>query len=301
MLTRFLAIPAGQQTDGWIEIRRRHGGPGGHMRQEFVPITDRDAAARRILRLGRIADVFIGAAPRSRPEGGRAAIEQVWCLWADCDDPAAVHALEQFTPAPTAIVRSGTGTNSHAWWALDAPITPDHAEHINRRLAAHLGADPAATDAARILRVPATLNHKTTPGRPVRLADMTGRRHNLDAITNQLPEVFLPTRAPAPIPPRQNRGEDPLLAIPPVEFVAHLTGQTVPASRKVSCPGHTDRTPSLHVFDRPADGWVCFGCGRGGSIFDLASLVWDIPTRGRDFIRLRRRLEAEFGIQQPDE
>jgi hypothetical protein len=46
------------------------------------------------------------------------------------------------------------------------------------------------------------------------------------------------------------------------------------------------------VYDDPGRGWYCFGCDRGGSIYDLASLLWDRPARGRDFIQLRRELEA---------
>ena len=48
----------------------------------------------------------------------------------------------------------------------------------------------------------------------------------------------------------------------------------------------------MHVYDDPGRGWYCFGCGRGGSIYDLASLLWERPARGRDFIELRRELEA---------
>jgi hypothetical protein len=31
---------------------------------------------------------------------------------------------------------------------------------------------------------------------------------------------------------------------------------------------------------------------RGGSIYDLASLLWRRQTRGRDFVELRRELEG---------
>jgi hypothetical protein len=48
------------------------------------------------------------------------------------------------------------------------------------------------------------------------------------------------------------------------------TGLTAGRDGKVSCPFHgQDRSPSLHVYEDPAAGWYCFGCGRGGSIFDL--------------------------------
>src|ERR1019366_5105552 len=91
-----------------------------------------------------------------------------------------------------------------------------------------------------------------------------------------------------------------LLAIEPVRYVQTLTGRKVPRSRKVSCPFHEDRTPSLHVYPQPAQGWACFGCGRGGSIYDLAGELWlsgqspDAPLRGRQFIEVRQRLLTMF-------
>jgi DNA primase len=53
-----------------------------------------------------------------------------------------------------------------------------------------------------------------------------------------------------------------------------------------------DRTPSLHVYEDPQRGWYCFGCGRGGSIYDLASLLLRRGTRGDAFLELRRELAA---------
>jgi hypothetical protein len=54
---------------------------------------------------------------------------------------------------------------------------------------------------------------------------------------------------------------------------------------------HEDRTPSLHVYDDLERGWYCFGCGRGGSIYDLAALLWHRETRGKGFVDLQRELE----------
>jgi hypothetical protein len=63
---------------------------------------------------------------------------------------------------------------------------------------------------------------------------------------------------------------------------------------------HDDRTASLHVYPEPERGWFCFGCRRGGSIYDLAAGIWlpwagspreaDRPLRGREFLELRQRL-----------
>jgi len=48
----------------------------------------------------------------------------------------------------------------------------------------------------------------------------------------------------------------------------------------------------MHVYADPGQGWYCFGCGRGGTIYDLAAMLWGRDTHGREFIQLRRELEA---------
>ena len=79
-------------------------------------------------------------------------------------------------------------------------------------------------------------------------------------------------------------------AVPPRVYVQALTGQRCRPRRQGRCPFHDDHTPSLHVYGRPERGWYCFGCGRGGSIFDLAAELYGLSTRGREFVELRRRL-----------
>ena len=54
---------------------------------------------------------------------------------------------------------------------------------------------------------------------------------------------------------------------------------------------HEDRTPSLHVYPEPGRGWYCYGCGRGGSVYDLAAhLRGRTGTRGSEFVALRDEL-----------
>jgi DNA primase len=75
-----------------------------------------------------------------------------------------------------------------------------------------------------------------------------------------------------------------------------LLGQEVGRDSKVRCPWHgggQERTPSLHCF--PGDnGWYCFGCGKGGSIIDLAAMLYGIDARGAGFHEIRRRLAEEL-------
>jgi hypothetical protein len=86
---------------------------------------------------------------------------------------------------------------------------------------------------------------------------------------------------------------DPLQSVPPPVYVERLTGQRVGRSGKIRCP-FQDRTPSLHVYDEPERGWYCFGCGRGGDVYTLGSLLLGIGTRGSDFQTLRRRVAQEL-------
>jgi len=54
------------------------------------------------------------------------------------------------------------------------------------------------------------------------------------------------------------------------------------------------------VYPEAGRGWYCFGCGRGGSVYDLAALLWlsrqssGAELRGRRFIEVRNRLAAIF-------
>lgn len=54
---------------------------------------------------------------------------------------------------------------------------------------------------------------------------------------------------------------------------------------------HDDGTPSLHVYPDARRGWFCFGCGRGGTAFDLAAALWGRDLRGASFAALRADLE----------
>ncbi len=102
------------------------------------------------------------------------------------------------------------------------------------------------------------------------------------------------------------RAPDPLLSVLPPVYFERLTGLRVGRSGKLCCLFHNDRMPSLHVYHEPGRGWYCFGCGRGGSIYDLAALLWltgqskEEPLRGRRFVEVRESLMAIFfGEKRP--
>jgi len=278
----FGAEPAGS----FAELRWRL--RDGRMGREFVGLGDRRRLAAMIGALGAKTDCYVGVCPRVRQEGGRDAVERCHAVWVDLDDEAAIEALEHFSPAPSMVVRSGSGR--HAYWALWPPLAPAWAEKANQRLALALGGDARSCDAARILRPPSTTNWKTGEPRPVENEHVDCNAvYEARAIVGELPDPPAPRRRERP-PAARPASDDPLLAIPPPVYVEALTGREVGRDSKVRCPFHDDHTPSLHAFDDLERGWTCFGCDRGGTIIDFGAALWEISPRGAGYHELRRRL-----------
>lgn len=93
-------------------------------------------------------------------------------------------------------------------------------------------------------------------------------------------------------PRSEPREHDVLDEIAPPDYVEALTGVDVPRHGMIHCPlpGHDERTPSFKAYETPERGWYCFGCCRGGSIYDLGAALWGLSTRDAAFHDLRREL-----------
>jgi hypothetical protein len=118
------------------------------------------------------------------------------------------HALEQFCqtvglPEPTMLLLSGSG-GLHVYWCFDKPVPIENWRPLAGALQAaglhhKLKFDPQVTiDVARILRVPNTFNHKTTPPTKVQLIREPGHsfpRYGYQQMVSAL-SVFL-NRDPA--------------------------------------------------------------------------------------------------------
>lgn len=106
--------------------------------------------------------------------------------------------------------------------------------------------------------------------------------------------------APAPTVssrPSSADSDDPLGSIAPPAYVRDLGGLVVGAEGgKVVCPFHRDRTPSLHVYPDAERGWYCYGCQRGGGIYQFAALVggFELPLRGAAFLRVQEALSNYY-------
>ena len=271
-----------------VRFALRHGGMG----QVFIAAHSAPGAGRFIRRLAAKTDVYVGVALRDRAAGGRDAIRQCHLAFVEIDAPDALDRLAGFAHRPTMTITSGTQGHAHAYWALATVVGVAEIERLNRRLAERLGADPASTDAARILRPPATWNHKHSPPAGVGLVECdSNRRYELAALVAGLRDPVAVGADAATDPHRAAATaiDQALLAIPAAEYVEKLTGLRPNRAGKIACPFHDDHTPSLQLYN---DGtWYCFGaCRTGGSIYDYAARLWAIKTQGASFLQLRTRL-----------
>lgn len=234
-------------------------------------------------------EVFAGPLPRSRVEPTNAAVDGGRVLWVDLDDVdeegdlAWVDVLR-----PHLLVASGGGL--HAYWLADRWLGGEEVESGNRRLAARLSGDPAVANRGRIMRVPGTVNGKR--GRVCRIValDLVRPAVSYERLTERLEDP----KPPRPAKPRAERAwgavDDPALARSPADYFAALCGVEPDTAGYVHCPlpEHDERTASCRLY---ADHWWCFGCERGGGIYDLASLLeggpWGTELRGPAFREAR--------------
>jgi hypothetical protein len=143
----------------------------------------------------------------------------------------------------------------------------------------------------RLLAIPAATYVPGLTGRhPNRAGKISCPFHEL-SVGDAKAGGVLPARSLGDASLRDRFSADPLLLVPPPVYFERLTGLRVGRSGKLRCLFHDDQHPSLHVYPEAGRGWYCFGCGRGGSVYDLAALLSGRKTRGADFLELRRELE----------
>ncbi|MEJ7804021.1 MAG: hypothetical protein WKH68_11735, partial [Candidatus Limnocylindria bacterium] len=160
------ALGGNEPVGSLLELRWRR--PGGPMLQEWWPVRAHKSIAERVRALASRGDVYVGATPRVRQQGTKDAVHRGWALWTDLDEPDALDRLQAVTPAPSIVLLTGSPGHALAIWPLRTALAPAHLVRANRRLARALAGDLAATDAARIVRVPQTANHKHDPPVAVR-------------------------------------------------------------------------------------------------------------------------------------
>jgi len=303
-LRGFLAALFALAATGFIELRpmRRN---GRALQQEFIPVDDLDRVVNRVVALREGANVYFGVAPRSREAGTKDAIEAVPAVWVDIDRPDAQETLDAFELPPSAIVSSGSG-GRHAYWFLDELVSVEEAERLNRALVAALDGDPHAVDAGRILRPPATLNHKTEPAREVELGELSERRYavqELEAALELGPDDQAPVSSQAGgdgVPEHVRRILDRLDAVRP-------SG----SGWQALCPAHDDNNPSLSIGVGDGDGCLVYchaGCSTDGVLASIGLGLNDLygsngggSTQHSRLMRLVEQAEAVLFHDPQDE
>jgi hypothetical protein len=98
---------------------------------------------------------------------------------------------------------------------------------------------------------------------------------------------------------RNGHQEDELALIPPPSYFLALADVRMPDGGGIvrsPLPDHDDAYASCQVYAEAEQGWWCFGCARGGRIYDLASLLsggaWGASLRGEAFRSVREMVAA---------
>jgi putative DNA primase/helicase len=118
---------------------------------------------------------YFGLCPRVRPRGDKKSVTHAPGLWADLDfkrfedgEAGTLRSLAAFPLPPTWIVATGGGY--HLYWQLREAVRADASfEGRLKAIAKALNADPAATERARVFRVPGSFNFKYQPEPQVRI------------------------------------------------------------------------------------------------------------------------------------
>lgn len=80
-------------------------------------------------------------------------------LYLDCDQPDCLQQIKDRYPYPTLVVRTSKGRHQ-VYWKLDGHVTVAEQERLMSAMAVDIGADKAATDVSRVLRIPSFWNRK---------------------------------------------------------------------------------------------------------------------------------------------
>jgi hypothetical protein len=332
-VARYMEFPRGRRANGELGVTRW---PRGN----FLDPADRAAIHLHVLgRFSRGDEMFCGPVPRVEPRPRKDAACAGRVLWVDIDrktdaPPPTLADLERllageehrphdglvaaatllrFPMPPHVVVYSGSG-GAHGYWRIEDVLAAEWIERANARLIHALQADWASYDRNRFLRMPGGVNGKN--GRYCQLiyADLTSRAYDVRDLVGGLPDPSADDpRAPKRIrrrdtvpTPRRARIDDPVDRWTPREYFAALCGLTeFDDAGKVPCvlADHHDPRPSLWIGETVEQGWYCFGCLRGGRIYDLASLLiggpWGADLRGDAFRAARAELERRLGIPIP--
>jgi hypothetical protein len=170
-----------EECTGFVEVRFLPS-----RKRDFFPsgLYQDDAALGVYIGMHPKDNCYFGVATRDGHGGRKENIVEIPAVWADVDFKTTTadglrDRLARFPFRPSMAVHSGGGY--HLYWILKEPVGQSEicdVEDVNRRIAIALDGDTAAVDAARILRIPGTVNQKRR--KPVTLKHLEKFRFELE-------------------------------------------------------------------------------------------------------------------------
>lgn len=150
---------------GKIELRAIAIADGKPPVRNFFRTTDMQGI-NTFCRKNQGCELYFGIATRDGQAGRKQNIVDFTAVYCDIDFKntpieKANESLKYFPIQPSIVVHSGGGY--HVYWLFNEPLAKDAIEDIEnilKRLAQYFEADMGSTDAAHVLRIPGTLNHK---------------------------------------------------------------------------------------------------------------------------------------------
>jgi hypothetical protein len=203
-----LAILAAQTTDTAEFISLLHGGCGDLL---VIREIDTQSKARNVFKRLDSAltyipptntNVYIGMFAHNDRDATAGTATSAGAVWADFDDTGdAAEVVGRIQraglPNPSIIVSSGHGI--HAYWLLAKRARPGEMVPVLSALAVALGSDGSVCDAARIMRLPGSMNLKYSPAVPCSILSLSPLRYDLAHLQNILTTHRQPARIVQPV------------------------------------------------------------------------------------------------------
>jgi len=142
-------------------------------------------------------NVYIGMFGHNSKDATADTATSAGAVWADFDDTGdAAEVMARIRsaglPQPSLTVSSGRGI--HTYWLLAKRARPGEVVPVLKALAAALDSDSSVCDAARIMRLPGSLNLKYSPAVPCSIRSLSPLRYDLAHLQNILTTHLQPAR-----------------------------------------------------------------------------------------------------------
>lgn len=206
-----------KKSDGFVNLRFIS--PKGPVRNDWIPVNEMADRLPSFISSNKEKNCYFAVALRQNKRGDKGGITRIPALWCDVDSKNLdeqkkrefAERFKKFPLKPSFVLKSGRGV--HLYWRLHTPVFSKEIpkiENLNRRLAAHFLADPAACEAARVMRIPGTRNLKY-PSKPkveISREFSDGRRaYNLEDLDQLIPslESHPPKKTKAELEPEKEK------------------------------------------------------------------------------------------------